>query len=92
MAKLDPQQLAETVQTLHTSLPEAVNRVGIIFVLWGVSYTLQDISYIVSITAGLAGLVYTLHLLTKFWWELLWKNVFQRLKFYWINRVTWNKE
>jgi len=44
--------------------------------LGATSWTLQDISYVVSIVAGILGILYSLHLLTEWWWKKLWRRKF----------------
>lgn len=42
------------------------------------SFTLQDISYIVSIVAGLFGILYSIHLLAEWWWKKYFRALFIR--------------
>lgn len=52
----------------------AVTAVGLAFGSW----TLQDISHAVSIAAGLAAFVVSVHVLMEWWWKRLWRGVFVR--------------
>lgn len=60
------------VEQTQIMAPE-IKRVSTLVVLWGTSYTLQDIASIVSIAAGSVGFLYSIHLLVKFWWDNLIK-------------------
>lgn len=62
---------------LDVSTPDvqnAVAKTAVVAIAAGTSWTLQDISHIVSICAGTAGFVYSLMLIG----EWLWKKMKQR--------------
>lgn len=71
--------VTQVVET-GTQVGPIIKKVGVVFVLWGTSYTLQDIASIISIFAGSIGAIYSLCLLTKFWWDNFWKHVFNKLR------------
>lgn len=75
--------LTDTALTQVQTMAPEIKRVSTLVVLWGTSYTLQDIASIVSIFAGSLGFIYSLHLLVKFWWDNILKNLIRRQEPVW---------
>ncbi len=70
-----PEEVTQMAEQVAQNASSGVKQAVILWSLWGTSYSLQDAASVVSILAGLVGIVYTVHLLSKFYWDNVWSKL-----------------
>ena len=71
-------QVNDGLEQLSSQVTAPVAKAVTVLTLGVTSWTLQDISYLMSGLAGGAGFFYSLHLLTEWWWKKVWRPLFTK--------------